>query len=143
MNAVSAFSYGSGWQQTGTHLATMTGLVINPILLLKWFITKKLGVFDVLVTAAVYIYGVILIDVTFANEMRPRVWPFAVLVLDILLLCSVPTKMVTGILTVICLYLVLDFSERVTRFGLYDMAGGEKMKYVRTCHGKRDFCVSL
>ena len=122
--------YGSWnlWETSGVVM-----LCCNCIILLKNFVSKKLHEFDIIFTMFAWTYVIICVDIHRAYEMEERFWPCVVLVLNVVLVCSLPSRVGTGLLSMVVVYLLFDIAERTTRFGLYEISGSRSLKKMKGC----------
>eukprot|EP01060_Flectonema_neradi_P032415 TRINITY_DN5145_c0_g1_i3.p1 TRINITY_DN5145_c0_g1~~TRINITY_DN5145_c0_g1_i3.p1 ORF type:complete len:675 (+),score=110.27 TRINITY_DN5145_c0_g1_i3:548-2572(+) len=68
-----------------------------------------------------------------ASEMGWRTWFIGVLLLDVTLLCRMPDSTLVRLLVVFISIVSVVNIESVFRFGLYDLTGAVKMKYIKDC----------
>ena len=103
------------------------------LLLLRWFITKKIPDRDIAVFLILWLAMVLFTDLFRVSEMGTPFWPAAVVLLDISLICKLPYSVTTSLVLAVCVHLVVTGIEQGTRFGLYDVVGSTKMRYIRGC----------
>ena len=103
------------------------------LLLLKWFITKQIPDRDIAVFLILWLAMVLYNDILQVSEMGTPFWPAAVVLLDISLICKLPYSVTTSLVLAVCVHLVVTGIEQGTRFGLYDVVGGTKMRYHKGC----------
>ena len=108
-------------------------ILLNPLALLKWFITKKQTTNEISVLMTLWIIGVIVADLVKSSETSPPVWPLAVIVIDIVLLCGLPRPVLNSFIVLLVVYLFVLSVEKVVRFGLYEITLGTKMIQLRGC----------
>ena len=113
--------------------ANCTVVFIQILALIKWYITKSLRDYEVSILLISYTILMLSVDITLAAEWRHRVWPLLAVHLDICLICSAPRYTATTIISILVIYVSVDTIEGITRFGLYDITGGEKMKLIKQC----------
>ena len=109
-----------------------TATVLCFVLLTKWFITKKQTNLDRIILIYIILVVILITDVVSASEMREPIWPAAVLVVDLILLCSLPAIVGRVTVSVVVVYLLICAVEKTTRFGLYDVRGVKMIQY-RDC----------
>ena len=100
-------------------------LTVSFLLGIKNFVTKKLTTTDITILMVTWSFTILIFDSRRAGEMQARLWPFVVLVLDIILLCSLHPSVSNCVVAATTLYLVIDTFEKVFRFGLYDIRDRE------------------
>eukprot|EP01060_Flectonema_neradi_P012139 TRINITY_DN19033_c0_g1_i1.p1 TRINITY_DN19033_c0_g1~~TRINITY_DN19033_c0_g1_i1.p1 ORF type:complete len:752 (+),score=95.90 TRINITY_DN19033_c0_g1_i1:76-2331(+) len=125
--------YEDGFKPGLYHTANAVVFVIESIAIVKWRITKVVTINEITFLVAVLVTGLLCVDVTLASEWRHRVWPIVALQLDLCLVCLMPSYVPNMVIGIVIFYVLLDSVEGVTRFGLYDITGGEKMKLIRQC----------
>ena len=103
------------------------------LLLLKWFITKKIPDRDIAIFLMLWLAMVLYTDILQVSEMQTPFWPAAVVLLDISLICKLPYSVTTSLVLAVCVHLVVTGIENGTRFGLYDVVGSTKMRNIRDC----------
>eukprot|EP01060_Flectonema_neradi_P006164 TRINITY_DN1412_c0_g1_i3.p1 TRINITY_DN1412_c0_g1~~TRINITY_DN1412_c0_g1_i3.p1 ORF type:complete len:742 (+),score=140.73 TRINITY_DN1412_c0_g1_i3:247-2472(+) len=100
--------------------------------LLRLFATKKLKEVEKSISLFVFLFLILYYDLINMSEMRPAIWPMAVVLVDAVLLCRMRREVGLAISMSVSLYLVILMSERWLRYGLFDLVG-DKMAGVGTC----------
>eukprot|EP01060_Flectonema_neradi_P022413 TRINITY_DN3065_c0_g1_i20.p1 TRINITY_DN3065_c0_g1~~TRINITY_DN3065_c0_g1_i20.p1 ORF type:complete len:757 (+),score=141.26 TRINITY_DN3065_c0_g1_i20:117-2387(+) len=109
-------------------------LICGYLSLLKWFLTKKMLLNEVILLSALWVVSISVGDLVSTSEGGPSLWPFAVVVLDVLLLCQVPTRQVNAMVFLLVVYISLKSIESAVRFGLFDAVAEIKLRYLRECY---------
>ena len=110
-------------------LGTVMLLLTSVLFLIKWFMTKQLSVNEIGICFMMWLFAIMVLDIYEASHSVMRLWPCAVVLLDIVLLCSLPQWVYVSILTTLSLFLCVDCAERHYRFGLYDITGSDKLLF--------------
>ena len=108
-------------------------MVLNFIACLKWGITKKQTTNEISFLLFCWVICVMVGDLRGASEMGTRVWPLAIVVFDMVLLCALSRQLLDIMVAMLVLYLFLETSEHIFRFGLYEITDGTKMVYLLNC----------
>eukprot|EP01060_Flectonema_neradi_P032606 TRINITY_DN5218_c2_g2_i1.p1 TRINITY_DN5218_c2_g2~~TRINITY_DN5218_c2_g2_i1.p1 ORF type:complete len:756 (+),score=96.25 TRINITY_DN5218_c2_g2_i1:73-2340(+) len=114
-------------------LGTVMQVATSVLFLLKWLITKKLPEGEIAACLLLWLLAIIILDINEASQSVMRLWPCAVILLDVLLLCSLPQWVHVIILGTLSAFLCVDCVERHLRFGMYDIAGSTKLVFFRGC----------
>eukprot|EP01062_Namystynia_karyoxenos_P079696 TRINITY_DN8453_c0_g1_i1.p1 TRINITY_DN8453_c0_g1~~TRINITY_DN8453_c0_g1_i1.p1 ORF type:complete len:702 (+),score=143.08 TRINITY_DN8453_c0_g1_i1:139-2106(+) len=86
------------------------------------------------VALVVNMFSVITQDWSNAALASPRFWGIAIILLDIALVCRVPSQAVTSILVILVLWLMVERVESAALFGLYDSSyWGPEEEPVEVC----------
>eukprot|EP01063_Lacrimia_lanifica_P025947 TRINITY_DN3408_c0_g1_i7.p1 TRINITY_DN3408_c0_g1~~TRINITY_DN3408_c0_g1_i7.p1 ORF type:complete len:928 (+),score=273.50 TRINITY_DN3408_c0_g1_i7:102-2885(+) len=67
--------------------------------------------------------SILLVDLGFAAGMKPRSWPWFVVVVDVLLVARARTSASVVLVIAVCVWLVVTQIEHDVRFGLFDLPG--------------------
>ena len=101
-------------------------------MLLKWSISKKQTDLERAICLFLFLSFILFFDLISMSEMRGTVWPVAVLLVDVVLLCRMHNSIGKAIVLIVVLYLILISIERTLRFGLFDLVG-ERMRGLDGC----------
>ena len=137
-NAILGFCLGGVYSVTSQELkllrfCSIFTAMLSFVALVKWFITKNVTNFEI----ALYIYlqfaVVLVVDLISSSEMNDPSWIFTVLLLDVILICSLPQWVDSGMICILVIFLMVSCIESITRFGLFDIIDVEKMRHFRNC----------
>ena len=99
----------------------------------KWIVTKVQTENELTIILVVSIATIIAGDILNSSETGAQIWPLSVIVLDVVLLVGLPQEVSSSLIITLVLYLVVDAVEKMTRFGMYDISGGVKMRKWQSC----------
>ena len=111
----------------------LTASVCSVALLIRWYITKRIADSEAVFFMLIWFIVVLSSDLILLSEMGEPVWPATVVLLDAILLCRLPQSIGTAFVVMVCLYLITVGIERASRFGLFDITGGIKMRGIGGC----------
>eukprot|EP01060_Flectonema_neradi_P013507 TRINITY_DN20277_c0_g2_i1.p1 TRINITY_DN20277_c0_g2~~TRINITY_DN20277_c0_g2_i1.p1 ORF type:complete len:748 (+),score=115.71 TRINITY_DN20277_c0_g2_i1:85-2328(+) len=109
-------------------------ITINFGIVAWWLVRKKIPDGEASMFLLFVLCSVLMFDVTRWSEMRDPMWPAAVLVLDLMLVCKLPQRTSLIATAIVSWYLIANVAERVFRFGLYDVVAYKKMAEIRGCY---------
>ena len=121
------------WPSQSFVMLCCYGVVTSLPFLLKWAITKKQRDNEIATYLLLWVPMVLLFDLVYMSEMMDPIWPTVVLIADVALLCRLPTRVNSTIIVLVTLYMILLCSERILRFGLYELLPSKKMRLLDTC----------
>eukprot|EP01064_Diplonema_japonicum_P017055 TRINITY_DN250_c0_g1_i5.p1 TRINITY_DN250_c0_g1~~TRINITY_DN250_c0_g1_i5.p1 ORF type:complete len:601 (+),score=168.71 TRINITY_DN250_c0_g1_i5:48-1850(+) len=102
--------------------AIIAGIVGGPALV--WlFVNKKPSDTFIELVGYADLIGIIFTDLNALGAMNARMWPIAVLVVDVFLVCRIRSRSSIIVVTTLCLWLFVATVEQSSRFGLLDIGG--------------------
>eukprot|EP01064_Diplonema_japonicum_P017048 TRINITY_DN250_c0_g1_i23.p1 TRINITY_DN250_c0_g1~~TRINITY_DN250_c0_g1_i23.p1 ORF type:complete len:592 (+),score=163.88 TRINITY_DN250_c0_g1_i23:48-1823(+) len=102
--------------------AIIAGIVGGPALV--WlFVNKKPSDTFIELVGYADLVAIIFADYNAIGAMLPRLWPIAVCLVDIFLVCRIKSRSAIVVIVGLCLWLCLTTVEHITRFGLLDVGG--------------------
>ena len=90
-------------------------------MLTNMYLTKKILNKNIALYTSLLIFAILVGDWCTAQVSGTRAWPVVVLFADMLLLCNVPKSYTKTLICVVVPYLMFDCTERIFRFGYYDL----------------------
>ena len=84
-------------------------------------LARRVGTVFLCTMSSVVIFMVTVSDLSNAAETGRRMWPFAIILVDILLVVQAPTFLSRAVVLAMCLYLSVIQAEVTWRFGLFDL----------------------
>eukprot|EP01060_Flectonema_neradi_P022421 TRINITY_DN3065_c0_g1_i9.p1 TRINITY_DN3065_c0_g1~~TRINITY_DN3065_c0_g1_i9.p1 ORF type:complete len:438 (+),score=83.61 TRINITY_DN3065_c0_g1_i9:255-1568(+) len=94
----------------------------------KWIVTKKQTDFDIIAVLTASIISILAADLVSATIGATVAWPITVLVFDCALLIEINPRVSSCLVVLVVCYLLVRTTEEMTRFGLFDITGAEKME---------------
>ena len=92
-----------------------------PVLYLR--VARRAGTVFVAVATLTIVAAIMMVDVVHAAEANRRMWPIAIVVVDILLVTQAHEMLTIVVVASIIVYLVVVQLEEYLRFGLFDLNG--------------------
>eukprot|EP00754_Rhynchopus_humris_P009030 Rhum_TRINITY_DN13920_c1_g1::Rhum_TRINITY_DN13920_c1_g1_i1::g.65833::m.65833 len=120
---MSVAAYGN--KSEGSTLDYYSPIIFTPIyvlLLLYLRLKREASTYFIAVTCTVFMIGLMLHDMSEAAESNRRNWPFAIILVDLLLVIRAPSALTLGIVNIMCVYLTVIQAEETWRFGLFDLS---------------------
>eukprot|EP01060_Flectonema_neradi_P000809 TRINITY_DN1049_c0_g1_i11.p1 TRINITY_DN1049_c0_g1~~TRINITY_DN1049_c0_g1_i11.p1 ORF type:complete len:759 (+),score=131.43 TRINITY_DN1049_c0_g1_i11:81-2357(+) len=113
-------------------VTSLVNLTVNLSSLIKWYITKKITKRDVIIVLCVWLLALTSTDMRASGEMGSGIWPIAVLVLDLVLVCGLPDRVAKSMIAYLVFYLFLKSLEAIFNFGLYEVTSPE-YRFFKEC----------
>ena len=107
-----------------THLRLWSAsfaIIMAAVHLVYLRLARRVGTVFLCTMSSVVIFMVIASDLANAAETGRRMWPYAMILIDILLVVQAPSFLTQTVVSTMCVYLMIIQAEATWRFGLFDL----------------------